>query len=284
MSNPILLCGLAPLAVLAVLASAAAPARAAPLPVSAVVETPEAIFFQPVAFPEVVWYFPRSTARLFPVEPAVPGANYWRAAVELSDVDTSDLAALQPEWLGKSPVPYIVRPATECQLKRLPEMKFVYQEIRAQGHDISAASALPACQFVFRLPSAISPELGARLEALVASGTLVARDLRVSLELRAAVAWSTVHAAVAAALEDAGEGDPEGLTPEQALAAIQAALASEALAAVNTAMTPDEALAFIDRALAELFEPVDDSVALALVDTPPAGDVVHHVECVDRSL
>ena len=271
---------LAALAALALLA--AAPAQAAPLPVSAVVETADALFFQPIAYPGVVWYFPRSAPRLFPVAPAIPGANYWRAAVALAEVDTSDLAALRADWLGRTPVPYIVRPASECQLQRLPEMKFVQQEIRALGHDVSAASPLPPCQFAFRLPSVISADLSARLQALVDAGTLVARDLRVSLELRSAVAWSIVHAAVSAALEDAGHSGE--VAPEQAVDAIQSALASDALAAVNDAMTPDELLAFSDRALEQLFEPGSDSGALVLSDAPPAGEIIHHVESIDRSL
>jgi hypothetical protein len=271
------------LALVALLAGAASSAQAAPLPVSAVVETPEALFFQPVAYPGVVWYFPRSEARLFAVQPPVPGANYWRAAVALVEVDTSDLAALRPEWLGKSPVPYIVRPASECALNRQPEMRFVQQEIRAQGRDTSAASPLPACQFVFRLPPTISPELAARLEALVSTGSLVTRDFRVSLELRAAVAWSIVHGAVAAALEDGEEADGE-LTPEQATAAVESALASEALAVVSSAMTADERSAFVDAALATLFEAGDEPDALQLLEAAPAGAFIHHVEVIERSL
>lgn len=288
-------------ATLAFVAGAAAPgaAEAQTVRVSAVVETADAIFFQPTGLPEVVWYFPRSEVRLFPVTPPTPGANFWRAAVELVDVRVR-LGELRPDWEGKSLVPFIVRPTVECVLRRVPEMRFVTQEVRALGRDVSPAIEVPVCQFAFRLPLIIPDELAARLEELRASGTLIARDLPIRLDLRSSVAWSVVHAAVAAAIQDDGDGDDDGsdggdggddggeglgpeLTPQEARAAIEAALASKELAEVNAEMTDEERLAFIEEVLLQLFEAGDEG-GLVLTDEPPPGQLVHHQELIERSM
>jgi len=90
-----------------------------------------------------------------------------------------------------------------------------------------------------------------------------------------------VHAVLATAT-DAEPG--RALAPDQAVAAIESALASDALAGVDSAMTESERLGFVDRTLGALFELADDTGALRLVATPPPGAIVHHIESIQRSL
>lgn len=216
------------------------------LPVSGAVETPNAVFFQPSQYPEVVWFFPKTKVTLAPVPPSLPGASPWRAAVVFKPITRDDLALMPAEWGGKAYVPYVLRPATECKLYRLPEMHFVIEEIKAKGRDVSAANP-PVCRFSFTLPP-LSPDLQARLNDLVGSGALIERSLDLALCIESEIAWTEVRAALAAVL-----GAPMDLTLEQARAAVESALATPALDKVRNAVTPAEAQAFIDATLAELF-------------------------------
>jgi len=240
--------------------------------VTGVVETPNAVFFQPSQFPTVVWFFPRTQLDLSIVPPQLPTGTFWRAAVVFNQVTADDLAALPPEWAGKSFVPFIVRPTTECTLTRLAEMRFVIQEVKAQGHDVSSANP-PVCRFSFRLPTVMPPDLRDRLDALVSSDTLVERILELDLLTEATIAWADVYDAVAATLAEP-DADPE-LTPEAARAAILRALDSPALAVVRAAITPAEQQALLDAALATLFTSVSARVVRLLAAAPPASFVYH---------
>jgi hypothetical protein len=264
--------------VLASTAAAARPALADPIRVTGVVETDHAVFFQPSDFPTVVWFFPRTELSLTVVQPQLPGGTFRRAAIVFNPITADDLAQLPPEWSTKSFVPFIIRPTTECVLTRLPEMRFVTQDIHALAHDVTSANP-PACRFSFRLPTVLTPDLEQRLDALVSSDTLVTRILPLGLVVEASIAWTDVLDAVAAAL---GDGPTTGLTREQARAAIEDALTSPELAVVRAAVTPDEELAFIDAALANLFTARSTAAALNLVTTSPAGSVVYHVQPFQR--
>lgn len=256
-------------------------ASAADVPVSAVVETPDALFFQPSSFPDVVWYFPKSAVRAFPAVPAIPGQNYWRAAVELKAVDVSDPATLRSDWAGKALVPFIVRPPKECNLFRQPEMRFVIQEYRELNRDVSAANPAPVCQYSFRLPATIPSELTSRLAELAANGTLIEHHLRIALLVEMRVGWQVVHAAVAAAL---GRHAGEELTPDEACTAVGRALADPGLIDLGTAMTADESQAFLDLVVAALFSPGRAWGKVLFATDPPKGEVVYHLEPFSRSM
>lgn len=259
-------------------AGLAGPALADPTRVIAVVETPNAVFFQPSQFPGVIWFFPRTTLDLAIAPPQLPTGTFWRAAVVFKPVTADDLAVLPPEWTGKSFVPFILRPTTECTLTRLAEMRFATEEIRALGHDVSSANP-PVCRFSFRLPTAMTPDLQARLDALVNSDTLVERVLDLELQTEVKIAWADVYDAVAAALAAAG---PESdVTPASAGAAVSIALASPALDAVRAAVTPAEDQAFRNAVLANVFTRTTDGL-LNLAAAAPAGSVVYHLELFQR--
>lgn len=266
-------------------------ARADATRVTGVVETAHAVFFQPSQFPTVVWFFPRTQLDLEIVPPQLPTGTFWRASVGFKQITADDLAALPPEWNGKSFVPFIVRPTTECTLTRLTEMRFVTQEVKALGRDISAATA-PVCRFSLRMPTVMTPDVQARWDALVQSDKLVERVLDIELKADAKIAWAEVHAAIAAVLaptppdpEPAPEPDPEtrsqlalaaDLTPEDARAAIATALASPALAVVHDAVTPAEAQAFVDATFTTLFARATGGL-VHLVETPPTSSVAYHL-------
>jgi hypothetical protein len=264
--------------VLAGTVAAARPALADATRVTGVVETANAVFFQPSQFPNVVWFFPRTELSFTMVPPQQPTGTFWRAAIVFKHVTQDDLAQLPADWATRSFVPFIIRPTTECTLTRLPEMRFVTQEIRALGHDVSSANPT-VCRFSLRLPTVMSPDLQDRLNALVNSDTLVHRVLDLELDVEVSIAWTDVLAAVTAAL---GETAPAVLTREEARAAIADALASPALAEVRAAVTATEADAFIDAAVANLFTSGTGSPGLTLVTTAPAGSLVYHLQPFQR--
>jgi hypothetical protein len=266
--------------VLGCVVGAARPAHADTTRVSGVVETANAVFFQPSQFPSVVWFFPRTELSFTVVPPQLPTGTFWRAAIVFRPITPDDLAMLPPDWAGKSKVPFIIRPTTECTLTRLPEMRFVTQEVNALGHDISSANP-PVCRFSFRLPTVMTPDLQQRLNALVSSDTLVGRTLNLDLQIEASIAWTEVRAAVADALDAASLGTE--LTADQARTVIESALDSPALTAVHTAATASEQQAFVGAALANLFvQAADDANLLTLVTTAPSGAVTYHLEAFHR--
>lgn len=237
--------------------------------VTGFVETPNAVFFQPKQFPTVVWFFPRTELNLTIVPPQLPTFTFWRAEVVFHPITADDLALLPAAWTGKSFVPFILRPTTECTLTRLPEMRAVILEVPAQGHDVTSANP-PVCSFTFRLPTVMPPDLQARLDALVASDTLVQRVLALELRSEETIAWADVYDPVAIA----APAEPE-LTPETARAAIESALDDPALAAVRDAVTPGERQAFIEASLLHLFTITPGGV-VHLVPAAPEGSVVYH--------
>jgi len=266
--------------VLGCLVGAAHPAHADATRVSGVVETPNAVFFQPSQFPAVVWFFPRTKLSFTMVPPPLPTGTFWRAAIVFRPVTADDLAMLPPEWVGKSLVPFIIRPTTECTLTRLPEMRFVIQDVDALGHDVSSANP-PVCRFSFRLPTVMTPDLQQRLNALVNSDTLVERTLDLDLEVEASIAWTEVRAAVADALDAASFGTE--VTADQARTVIERALASPALASVRTAVTASEQQAFVDATLANLFvHSAGSATLLTLAATAPSGAITYHLESFHR--
>lgn len=251
-------------------------ARADTTRVSDIVETPNAVFFQPLQSPSVVWFFPRTELSFTIVPPQLPTGTFWRAAIVFRPITADDLAMLPPEWADKSLVPFIIRPTTECTLTRLPEMRFVIQEINALGHDVSSANP-PVCRFSFRLPTVVTPDLQQRLDALVSSDTLVKRTLELDLQVEASIAWTEVRAAVADALS-ASSLDPE-ITSDQARSVVESALDGPALAAVRAAVTASEHQAFVEAALNNLFaEAADNASLVTLAITAPSGSLLYHVE------
>lgn len=265
---------------LSVVAVLALPALAAGgSQVSGVIETPDAVFFQPSQFPAVVWFFPKTELDLAIVPPQLPTGTFWRVAVVFKQITEDDLALLPAEWGGKSFVPFLIRPTSECALTRIPEMRYIIQEVEELGRDVSTASP-PVCRFTFQLPTHMSPDLQERLDALVRSDTLVERDLTLELQIEATVPWVDVHKAVAAMLAESlppGRDTPlSGLTPATTRAVVQRALASPALAVVSAAVTPPEQQAFIDATLTKLFTYLTGTNLLRLVIAPPTGVVVYH--------
>lgn len=248
--------------------------------VSGAVETPNAVFFQPSQYPEVVWYFPKTKVTLAPVTPSLPGASPWRAAVVFKPITRDDLALIPAEWGGKAYVPYVLRPATECKLYRVPEMHFVIQEVKAKGRDVSAANP-PVCRFSFTLLPGLSPDLQARLNDLVGSGALIERSLDLELRIESEIAWAEVRAALTAVL-----GPPVDLTLAQARAAVESALATPALDKVRNAVTPAEAQAFIDATLAELFMARTEGgqTLLRLLSMAPPGSFVYCEKFFQRAM
>jgi hypothetical protein len=274
---------------LAVAGVGRAQAATTPVPATGIVETPHAVFFQPAAFPNVVWYFTKSELKLTVVDPVTPAGTFWRAAIVLQHVTADDLAALPAAWAGKSMVPYIVRPTTECVLNRLPEMRFVVQELKAQNHDITPANPTSVCRFTYRLPTVQPADLQERLAALVASDTLVTRDLHLDVSVAARIPWATVHGAVAAALAGgAGEGEADGgpaaLTRAEAEGAVDLALASLELRDVASSLTDAERDAFVAAAVAALFTADLSGTEYHLVTAAPTGTVVYHQELFSRAM
>lgn len=231
--------------------------------VSAVVETADALYFQPLHAPGIVWYFPKSALQFGPVSPPIPGQDYYRAGVVLPDLGAVDPGALNQSWAGASLVPYILRPTTPCVLQRFSGMQFVQQEIRADGRDVSAAIDTPVCQFSFRLSRRAPSESRAQLTAAGADGSLIARQLTIVLRIGSSVPWSAVHAAVAAEL-DAAHGD-RSVPEDAARGALEAALS-----ALGVAISADD----LSATLETLFVPA--SAGLRLVRSAPPGDAVHH--------
>jgi hypothetical protein len=248
--------------------------------VTGVVETPHAVFFQPAQFPTVVWFFPRTELSFTVVPPQLPTNTAWRAAVVFQPITDDDLAMLPTTWSAKALVPFIIRPTTECTLTRLPEMRFVTEDIVALGHDISSANP-PVCRFNLRLPTVMTPDLQQRLNRLVRTDTLVERTLNLDLDVEASITWSDVYAAVAMVLVGSDAGST--LTVDEARAAIETALASPALAAVRTSATAEERQAFVDAALATVFVRAADSASLVtLAASAPTGTFPYHVESFHR--
>jgi hypothetical protein len=246
---------------------------------TAVVETQEAVFFQPIDFPDIVWFLPHSEEKMFPAEPQLPGQDYWRAAVVLKKVSLHDPGQLRPEWAGKTLKPYILRPDTECVLHKTPEMHFVFQEVKAKGHDISAANEAPVCQFSFKLQGLVGPATIADLEAKASDGKLIDKDLTLHLRQASTVPWAQVYAAVQDAL---GKQSSSLMTTDEAQAAVAKALASASLAAVRAAMTPAEKSDFLETVYEWLFielpSPTSNDTEAMLVGTVPAGDLAYHDE------
>ena len=145
------------------------------------VETAEAVYFQPEISPNVVWYFPRSKVRLYPYEVPLPDNRTWLAAVELTPITIQSVGQLRPDWAGKSLVPYILRPTDECVLSQVPEMRFVVEDTRAAGRDITAANAGPVCRFNFQLPAMPPDDLLPTLQEQAHDGTLIERHLRLEI-------------------------------------------------------------------------------------------------------
>lgn len=255
---------------------------------SGIVETPNAVFFQPSQFSTVVWFFPKTELDLAIVPPQQPTGTFWRAAVVFKPITADDLSRLPAEWTGKSFVPFIIRPTTECTLTRLPEMRFVIQEVKALGRDVSSANP-PVCRFSFRLPTMMSPDLRLRLAALVSSDTLIERVLNLELQLEATIAWADVYAAVTAALAESQVPDfppTTGLTLAEARAVVERALASPALEPVSSTVTPLEEETFIQATLAKLFteSTTGTTTLLQLVASAPPGSVAYHLEPVHRAM
>lgn len=275
--------------VFGVMAAVAPPALAADgVHASGIVETSNAVFFQPSQFPGVVWFFPRTELDLAIVPPQQSTGTFWRAAVVFKSITADDLALLPPEWTGKSFVPFIIRPTTECTLTRLPEMRFVIQEVKALGRDVSSASP-PVCRFTFRLPTTMSPDLRRRLTTLVSSDTLVERVLILELQIEATIAWAEVYAAVTAALAESQLPDlppTPGLTRAEAQAVVESALASSALGPASSTVTPLEEEIFIHATLSRLFteSTTGTTTLLRLVTSAPPGSVVYHLEPVQLDL
>lgn len=237
--------------------------------VTAIVDTEDAIFFQPSNAPDVVWFMPRTRTSLTPVEEA-PG--FWRAAVELRELElAAPLEALNPDWEGATLAPFIVRPTSECILQRDPSMRFVQQEVRALGRDVSAGVAVAMCQFTFRLPRPEDPQIIAALQAAAASGHLVGYELSLPLRSELTVPWTTLHEAVARELPATTT-----FTPARAAQAVDDALAGEALAALTALTTADELAALRAQLVSRLF--AGSNTRKRLVTVPPPGEVTYHVD------
>lgn len=269
--------------VVAVSAACFTARAAAQVEVSAFVRTDTAVYFQPSAQPNVVWYVPFVETRVFPVDPPYPGVNYWRAAVVMKPGATASPGDLRPDWAGKAIVPYVLRPASECVFNKLLETRFVQQEVRASGRDVSAASAAPVCQFSFRVPATVPPALFER----AAAGTLIAYRLALALEHAPRVAWARVYAAVLATLGEAA-GAPMALS--EARDVVRRALAGDDLTALGGEMTAPEAEDFLDAVVAGLFIPAapveegDPGDRVQLAPGSPEGALVYHRELVDIAL
>jgi len=254
--------------------------------VTGVVETPNAVFFQPSQFPTVIWFFPKTELEVTSSIP-LPTSTTWRGAVVFKAITADDLARLPAAWTGKSFVPFLLRPTTECALTRLPEMSAVLEEVSDLNRDVSSANP-PVCRFRFRLPTDMTADLQDRFAALVSSDTLVQRALNIDLAVEVSISWAEVHAAVAAVLEEPPPPDTlvasSALTLAEAQAAVEAAVASSALAAVDAALTPDERLTFVQSTVAQLFKPTKTGTTVELVATAPAGAIVYHLEPFHRAM
>jgi hypothetical protein len=251
---------------LSLTALAAPRSASAQTSVESVVQTEDAVYFVPTVDPSVVWFVPRLVQRVVSVDLPFPGSLYLRAAVALRSTTLQDPAALDPSWQGKTLVPFILRPTEECTLPHEPALRSLRQEVFARGRDVSAADALPVCQFIFRLVQPGAEPVRADLERRAAARTLVHFDLSLSLLQRTEISWHSLHQKVWVAL---GGGVYPG--PARSEADVRSLLESAVAGAIPTAASVADRDALVTAALATLFEPADPPGSLRLVRVAPLG-------------
>ncbi len=239
------------------------------LPVTAVTETDEAIYFEPAdpALDDIVFFFPKFEVTFGLYSPGVSSA--YAATLVMKDVTPLEPGELRPEWETKVFQPYILRPTTECELDRVPEMRFVNQLIRVSGRDVSyPQGGTPVCQFTFRLPATPSDELLDALQERASAGTLIGRDIELAFDRRLELPWYAVHDVLAA--DPALTGD-EVISHDEAVFLIVVAVMVQELVPVDLlALPPEQRQAMVDAGLAELFDAVPGGLALRS-ESPTTG-------------
>lgn len=234
------------------------------VPVRRVVETEEAVYFEPAApdLPNIVWVYPKTQTVLFR-DAANP--TYLQAERVLRNVQLpADPGSLEPSWSGKRALFYQVKSEDECVLKTRTEMRFIQQWVKAKGMTIQGTQRSAICSFTFNLRSE-TPAMVQELEAQAAAGTLIQHTFQLPLSVSSAepLSWSTLHTGLVSG--GVQVGSPQ--SPE--LAAFDLGLVDEAKALRS--QPPVVRQSFLDAALQSLFGWDGGSSEVTLRASAPAG-------------
>jgi hypothetical protein len=248
----------------AVLLSMAVGAAGGAVPVRRIVDTADAVYFEPTAASQqgVVWVYPKTRAVVArsAQDPAYLQADLILREVQLPD----DLSTLEPGWRGKQALFYQVTAQSECILRRLPEMKFIQQWVRAKGVTIPGAQRSAICSFTFQLRPE-TPALIRQLEEDAEAGRLLEHGLRLHLSVPSfpPLPWATLHTS----LVRGGVQPGDSRTSE--LAAFELGLLGEVR--VLQSQPSEVQRSFLETALQNLFGWHQGSPRVQLTPTAPAG-------------
>lgn len=234
------------------------------VPVRRVVETAEAVYFEPAATEQqhIIWAFPKTRVVVTRHE---QDPAYLQVALFLRNVQLpADLGTLEPDWKGRQAVFHQVTSPSECTLERRPEMKFIQQWAKARGVTFPGAQRSAICSFTFKLRPE-TPELVQRLEEDAEAGRLMAHGLRLHLVVISLepLRWATLHAGLVR----------EGVEVDRPRASEFAAFELGALREVKSLQRqPAEVRqSFLEAALLNLFGWQPDSPTARLIPTAPEG-------------
>jgi len=248
----------------AVVLSMAVNMASGPVPVRRVVETPEAVYFEPTAPDKqsIVWVFPKTKTVLtrYALDPTFLQADRVLRDVQLP----TDLSALEPRWKGKRALFYQVTSQSECALKRRPEMRFVQQWVMAKDVTIDGTKRSAICSFTFKLRPE-TPELIQQLEREAEVGTLIEHVFNLPLSVTSTdpVRWELLYAGLRSS------GVEAGIPQSTSLAAFELGLLREL--SVLQSQPQEEQQFFLEAALQSLFGWDLESVEVQLSTAAPVG-------------
>ncbi|QRK09619.1 hypothetical protein JQX13_05660 [Archangium violaceum] len=234
------------------------------VPVVHVVETADAVYFEPTATHQsnIVWVYPKARTV---VSRDAANATYLLVERVLRDVQLpADPGSLHPSWKGRQALFYQVESESECVLATRPEMRFIQQWVKAKGMTIHGTKRSAICSFSFELRGE-TPAMVQQLEAEAAAGTLIQHTFELSLGIPSAapLSWSALHAGlVSDGVQVGGARSPE-------LAAFELGLVGEA--DIVRSQPPEVQRSFLDAALLNLFGWDRVSPEVELRATAPAG-------------
>ncbi|WNG50677.1 hypothetical protein F0U60_46055 [Archangium minus] len=237
------------------------------VPVLRVIETEEAVYFEPSEpnLSNIVWVYPKAQTVMFR---PVGSEEYLQVERVLRDVQLpADPGTFEPSWKGKQALFYQVKSEDECVLKTRPEMRFVQQWGRAKGMTISGTQRHAICSFSFTLRNE-TPEMVQQLEAEAAAGTLIQHtfELPLSIASAAPLSWSTLRDGLVS--DGVQVGSPRSLE----MAAFDLGLVDEAK--VLRSQPSEVQQSFLDAALQSLFGWDQVSPEVELSDVTPVGQYV----------
>lgn len=248
----------------AVLLSMAVGAVGGAVPVRRIVDTADAVYFEPTAANQqgVVWVYPKTRAVVsrYAQDPAYLQADLLLREVQLP----TDLSTLEPGWRGKQALFYQVTAQSECILRGLPEMRFIQQWVRAKGVTIPGAQRSAVCSFTFQLRPE-TPALIRQLEQEAAAGRLLEHGLRLHLSAPSfpPLPWATLHAGLVR-----GGVQPDSPRTLE-LAAFELGLLDEVKVLQSQPLEVQQS--FLEAALQNLFGWQRGSPRVQLTPAAPAG-------------